>query len=199
MQTLLRHALLPLAALTLAAGPSAPVSAAALPFDASYSGVAQVVEVIDPTRPVLRFETHASGGGPFDLGTYFSTDVIDLSTGAGTGINIFTAGNGDELHGTFVVQVIPTAVANIVDLIGQATFIGGTGLFSGASGSALLSGQGRFAPDGASARAFLDYSGSISLVPEPSSWLLVAAGMAVLTFQVRRRDGPGAGASPLRR
>jgi hypothetical protein len=199
MQTLLRHALLPLAALTLAAGAAAPACAAALPFDASYSGVAQVVEVIDPTGPVLRFETHASGGGPFDLGTYFSTDVIDLSTGAGTGTNIFTAGNGDELHGIFDVQVIPTAVANVVDLIGQATFIGGTGLFSGASGSALLSGQGTFAPDGASARAILDYTGSISLVPEPSTTLLLAAGMAALILQTRRRAGTGSGAGLLDR
>ncbi|MBC7938545.1 MAG: PEP-CTERM sorting domain-containing protein [Chitinophagaceae bacterium] len=186
MKTLLSQALRPLAALTLAAAACAPVSAVTLPFNASYSGVANVVEVIDETVPVLRFRTFASGSGSFDLGSYFSTDVIDMSTGAGAGFNIFTAGNGDELHGSFAVQVVPTAVANIVELIGQATFIGGTGRFSGASGSALFSGTGVFT-SATSAVASLTYDGQIALVPEPGTWLLLSAGMAAFVLRRARR------------
>lgn len=185
MKTTLRQALLPLATLSLAAVIGVPASAATLPFNASYNGIANVVEIIDSTIPVLRFETFASGVGSFDLGSYYSTDVIDMSTGAGSGFNIFTAGNGDELHGTFNVQVIPTALAHVVDLIGQATFAGGTGLFSGAHGSASFSGTGVFT-SATSAIADLRYSGEIALVPEPGSWLLLSAGLAALLF---RRGG----------
>jgi len=188
MKTLLRHALLPLAALTLAtAAVAAPPLPATLAFDAFYIGTAQVVEVIDPGVPLLRFESNAVGGGSFDLASYFSTDVIDMSTGAGTGISRFVATNGDELHGSFSVQVVPTSVANIVDLIGQASFLGGTGLFSGASGSALLSGTGLFTSP-TLANATFRYNGSISLVPEPASWLLLSAGAVALVVRARRRS-----------
>jgi hypothetical protein len=186
MKTLLRQALRSLAALTLATAACAPAAAVTLPFNASYSGVANVVEVIDETVPVLRFRTFASGVGSLDLGSYFSTDVIDMSTGAGAGFNIFTAANGDELHGSFNVQVIPTAAANVVDLIGQATFTGGTGLFSGASGSALFSGTGVFT-SATSAVADLTFGGEIALVPEPGSWLLMSAGMVALVLRRPRR------------
>lgn len=190
MKSLLRHALPPLAAMAVAAATSASASASpvTLPFSASYTGIAQVVEQINPVGPVLRFETLAGGSGSFDLASYFSTDVIDMSTGVGAGTNRFVAGNGDELYGSFTVQVIPTAVANIVELIGKAEFTGGTGLFSGASGSAQFTGRGEFTSPSA-AVASLTYDGSISLVPEPGSALLLSAGIAALAINRRRRNG----------
>jgi hypothetical protein len=193
MKSHLRKALAPIAALTLAVTAAPSAMASPVPFNASYTGVAQVVGVVNPAGPVLRFETQAHGSGPFDLGSYFSTDVIDMSTGVGNGINVFTSSNGDELHGIFSVQVIPTALSHIVDLIGQATFTGGTGLFSGASGSAVLTGRGVFAPDGASAQTLLEYRGTVSLVPEPGSALLVSGGLLALALRGRRQlgDKPG--------
>ncbi|MBT9502213.1 MAG: hypothetical protein IV092_13265 [Burkholderiaceae bacterium] len=164
---------------------SMSAAAAPQPFSASYTGTAQVVEVLNPTGPVLRFETLAAGTGAFDLGSYFSTDVIDMSTGAGTGTNRFVAGNGDELFGAFSVQVIPTAVPNIVELLGQATFTGGTGQFSGATGSAAFTGSGVFTSQTV-ATATLNYSGSIALVPEPASGLLMLGGLAMAAPLVRR-------------
>ena len=115
-----------------------------------------------------------------------------MSTGVGAGTNRFVAGNGDELYGSFTVQVIPTAVANIVELLGQAEFTGGTGLFSGASGSAQFTGTGEFT-SASSAIASLTYNGSISLVPEPGSALLFSAGMAAWAIHGRRRNGAGSG------
>ena len=185
MKTLFRKPRPLMAAMTLAAAACTPASAATVAFNASYGGVANVVEVIDETVPVLRFESFATGVGSLDLASYYSTDVIDMSTGAGSGVNIFTAGNGDELHGTFHVQVIPTAAANVVDLIGEATFVGGTGLFTGASGSALFTGKGVFT-SATSAIAEFTYAGEIALVPEPAGWLLLSTGMVALVRYRRR-------------
>lgn len=172
-----------LAALSL----SAAASAASLPFTASYNGLSQVVAVVNPVGPVLSFETQASGSGSFDLVSYFSADVIDMSTGVGSGSNRFVAGNGDELYGSFSVQVIPGAEAHLIGLTGLATFTGGTGRFSGASGSAVLTGSGVFTSP-TSAVAALQYSGSIGLVPEPSSAWLLLAGLGLALPWARRRS-----------
>jgi hypothetical protein len=188
MNRLSLRSLLPHATLTLAAAACTPLSAAVLPFSATYSGTSNVVEVIDPAVPVLRFATLASGLGSFDLGNYVSTDVIDMSTGAGTGVNTFTAGNGDELYGTFIVQVIPTSVANIVQLIGQATFVGGTGLFLDASGQASFSGTGMFT-SATSAIANLSYGGEVALVPEPAAWAMWLAGALAMKLVTSSRTG----------
>ena len=189
MKTFLRHALLPtllpVAALTL----STAASADTLAFNASYVGVANVVEVLDPIGPVLSFQTISSGGGSFDLTRYLSNDVVNMATGSGTGTNRFIADNGDELYGSFSVQVTPTAVANVVHLVGQTDFTGGTGLFSGAVGSAVFTGSGIFT-SATSAKSNLDFVGSISVVPEPGSWLLMSAGVMALIRHGRRRGRP---------
>jgi len=163
-----------LSALTVMAGAA---TSAPQPITASYTGRSDVIELVNQAGPVLRFATVASGSGSFDLLSYSSTDVIDMSTGVGSGNNRFVAANGDELYGTFSVQVIPTAEAHIVGLSGLATFSGGTGIFSGASGSATLIGTGVFSSD-THAEASLQYSGSIALVPEPGSAALLLAGLA---------------------
>lgn len=163
--------------------------ASALPFNASYTGTAEVVEVLNASGPVLRFETVASGSGSFDLTRYFSTDVIDMATGVGSGSNRFVAVNGDELFGSFSVQVVPTAVANIVDLLGQTQFTGGTGQFAGATGSASFSGSGVFI-SATAAVASLTYTGSVAVVPEPTMALLLPLGLAALGLGHRvRRAG----------
>jgi len=174
---------LALAALTVMASATA---AAPQPFTASYTGSSDVIELVNPTGPVLRFATVASGSGSFHLLSYTSTDVIDMSTGVGSGSNRFRAANGDELYGTFSVQVIPTAEAHIVGLSGLATFSGGTGIFNGASGSATLIGTGVFSSD-THAEASLQYSGSIALVPEPGSAAMLLTGLAAALPLLRRR------------
>ena len=179
MKNKLPHAL---AALSLAA----TAQAASVPFNASYSGSSDVIELVNAVGPVLRFETVAAGTGSFDLLNYFSTDVIDMSTGIGSGSNRFVAGNGDELFGSFSIQVIPTAQANIVGLSGLATFTGGTGRFSQASGSAVLSGSGVFTR-ASHAVATLEYSGTVAVVPEPSSAWLLLSGLAGVMLSLRRR------------
>lgn len=50
----------------------------------------------------------------------------------------FTAANGDTISGTYSAQLIPSGANSIVQ--GQFTITGGTGRFSGASGSGAASG-----------------------------------------------------------
>lgn len=146
-----------------------------LAFDAHYEGLTQIVEVIDPALPVLRFATEASGSGSFGLLHYFSTDVVDMSTGLGSGSNRFVGANGDTLFGNFTVQLVPIS-PGVVDLVGTLLFTGGTGLFAGSSGSAGFTGHGQFISASAALSSF-DFHGTVAVVPEPAAASLLLAGL----------------------
>jgi PEP-CTERM motif len=184
-QKTLSHAL---AASTLAATAlSAAAPAQALEFQMQVSGTAQVVEVLDPAVPLLRFATQAEGSGGFGLTSYLSTDVVNMATGQGSGTNRFVAANGDELLGSFTVQVIPGASAGQLTVQGLTTFTGGTGQFSGATGTATLSGNGQFISDSQALVNFW-HQGNVALVPEPGTAALLLAGAAMVGAQLRRRE-----------
>ncbi len=157
--------------------------AQAISFNASYDGISNIIDVIDPGPPIVRFQTDSTGTGTLDLTTYESSDVVNLATGVGNGANIFTAGNGDKLFGTFDVQITPTGNPAVVNLAGQLTFAGGTGMFAGAFGSATLNGVGTFTSP-TSADSHLEFVGDVTLVPEPVTMLALLPGVYMA---VRRR------------
>lgn len=167
-------------------------AAQAASFSASVQGSSEIVEVVDPTGPVVRVQTLAEGNGTWGPLTYHSGDVIDLSTGQGAGTNRFVATNGDELHGSFSVQMLPGADASLFDLIGQVSFTGGTGAFLGATGNASFIGSGQFISASVALTHF-DFSGNVTAVPEPGSWALSLAGLGCLVcldaLARRRRQG----------
>ncbi len=156
------------------------------PFQASYDGTAKIVAVIDSNGPVVRFETTSSGTGSFDLASYFSTDIVNLGTGAGDGTNRFVAVDGDELFGVFTVQIVPTDTPGVLGLTGTTLFTGGTGRFNGASGSASFSGSGQFISE-TTALTSLRFAGELSLVPEPASVGLALTGLWLGMRWTRRR------------
>ena len=171
---------------TLAALALASPTAQALPFLLQVSGTSQVVEVINPQGPVLRFATQTEGSGSFALSGYTSSDIVNMATGQGSGNNRFLAPNGDELLGAFTVQVIPTDTPGSVLLQGLTQFLGGTGIFSGATGSAAFEGQARFTSETQAVVQFR-HQGDLSLVPEPASAALVALGLAAAGAASSRR------------
>ncbi len=155
-------------------------------FRVDTSGQSQVIEIIEPTVPVLRFQTQTSGTGSFGLIGYASTDVVNLATGLGHGTNRFFAANGDELLGSFTVQLSPGPTPGTLILNGLTQFTGGTVVFAGATGSATLEAFGQFISDSEALVSFT-HLGEITVVPEPATTALLLAGLAAVGGLIRRR------------
>jgi hypothetical protein len=175
-----------LAAAALAASALASPQAQALAFQMQTSGTSQVIEIINTQGPVLRFATQTEGTGSLGLTGYLSTDVINMATGQGSGTNRFVAPNGDELRGSFTVQVLPGATPGALSVQGLTLFEGGTGIFDGATGSASFVGTGQFVSDTRALVSF-EHTGQLSMVPEPATGALLLGGLAAVAGGVRRQ------------
>ena len=154
-------------------------------FHFESSGTAQVVEVINAQAPVLRFATQTEGSGGFMLTGYLSTDVVDMSTGQGSGSNRFVTASGDELLGSFTVQLIPTATPGTLRLEDLTQFTGGTGAFAGATGSASFVASGTFISETRALVSFV-HDGQLSMVPEPASTALLLGDLAAIGLRATR-------------
>jgi hypothetical protein len=164
---------------------AAPAALASVPFSAVVDGQSSIVEVINPTGPVVRVATEAAGTAAGTALSYFSGDVLDLGTGQGTGTNRFVTADG-ELFGSFSVQFIPGADASLFSLIGQMVFTGGTGAFLGASGSGSFEGNGQFV-SASLANTHFSFVGDVSAVPEPGTALLGALGLGLASGWARHK------------
>ena len=147
-----------------------------LPFSATVDGVSQILEIIDPSGPVVRVQTLAFGSGSPGALTYRSGDTINLGNGQGSGTNSFTTADGDELFGSFTVQLVPGNDASLFDLIGQVLFSGGSGDFLGANGFASFIGLGRFV-SASEATTHFEFVGRVATAPEPSTAVLGSLGL----------------------
>ena len=160
-----------------------------LPFAATVDGVSQILEVIDPSGPVVRVQTLAFGSGSPGALTYRSGDTINLGNGQGSGTNSFTTADGDELFGSFTVQLVPGADASLFDLIGEVLFTGGTGTWFGASGFASFIAYGRFV-SAFEATTHFEFEGLVATVPEPGTAALGLLGLLAVAIRLaptRRR------------
>lgn len=173
-------------------------AAAAVPFAARFEGRSDIIGVVDDAGPIVQVQTRAVGSGVLGLASYFSADEVNLGSGAGTGTNRFVADDGSELFGVFTVQLVPTADPALLDLVGLVDFVGGSGRFAGADGTASFSGSGRFDSPTTALTSF-DFRGELLLVPEPAAALLAASGIVLaLAATARRRKprGPSSGVPP---
>ena len=152
------------------------------PFFATVDGVSQILEVIDPSGPVVRVQTLAFGSGSFGALTYRSGDTLNLGSGQGSGTNSFTTADGDELFGSFTVQLVPGDDASLFDLIGQVLFTGGTGDWSGASGFASFIAHGQFV-SAFEATTHFEFRGSVANVPEPGTAVLGLLGLLAVAIR----------------
>ena len=165
-------------------------ASAAVPFTAVVDGRSLIVELIDPAGPVVRVETHATGGGTPGTLAYHSGDVLNLGTGQGTGTNRFVTEAGDELFGSFSVQFVPGADPSLFSLVGEVVFTGGTGAYQGATGGGSFLGSGQFI-SASEALTHFSFDAQVSSVPEPASAGLFGLGLAGCLAAARRRWNEG--------
>lgn len=155
--------------------------AAFVPFSAVVDGSSAIAEVVDPNGPVVRVQTAAAGVGSFGALDYFSGDLLNLGTGQGQGTNRFVMADGDELFGSFDVQMLPGLDASQFTLSGLVTFTGGTGDFLNARGSAAFNGTGQFIRSTLALTHF-EFVGRVdaATVPEPATLLLTGAALLLM-------------------
>lgn len=108
--------------------------AAQTPFKGTVHAVETVV-VVPPTASLTRDGT----GTSTYLGNYTEHVVLtlDLPTMSSTGAATFTAANGDTVTCTVVGQATPTG-ATTFSIVEVYTITGGTGRFTGATGTFTL-------------------------------------------------------------
>ena len=120
-------------------------SAGSRPWKESYHSTGTITAAAQCPSPLL-LESYRGGGTATHTGKYdiVNSHCLDPATGALTnGTFVKTVASGDQLFGTYVgsASVIqpPTPVA-IFAITGTLTFTGGTGRFTGATGTTTISG-----------------------------------------------------------
>ena len=126
----------------------AATAAGARPWKESYHSTGTITADARCPSPLL-LESYQGGGTATHAGKYdiVNSHCLDPATGALTnGTFVKTAANGDQLFGIYVgsASVIQTpAPIGIFGISGTITFTGGTGRFTGATGTTSMSGTER--------------------------------------------------------
>ena len=110
-------------------GSPAAGAAASLPFKGNLEGTQTIT-----LQPPLAFVNGSATGTASLLGRFTVSfpHTVNFALATGEGTYTFTAANGDLLIARFVGQAQQGPIVSIVE---QATITGGTGRFSGATGS----------------------------------------------------------------
>jgi hypothetical protein len=110
-----------------------PLSAHDLPLKGRLEGT---YTLAFPNAQTLVVEGTGTGNAPqFGKFTFTYDEVVNLSTGVGTGTYELTGANGDSLSAEWIGAGFPTSDPNVLLIVENATISGGTGRFANASGS----------------------------------------------------------------
>jgi hypothetical protein len=178
------------ACLSIASIMAIPAHADVIPISYSLAGTAAVQSATDTT---LTLEAVASGsvlsGNP-DLNTvwnpitYSDLSVLDFTTGLLSGSFTLTLADGDTLIGSVfendsAIDASPTQTGPFTQTL---TFTGGTGAFTGATGT--VSGEGFVGAIDFTASG----SGTLNTTatPEPASFALIIGGLLVMMGASRK-------------
>ena len=137
----------PVSQSTSASSTDVPMARAAVarPWKESYHSTGTITADVRCPSPLL-LESYQGGGTATHIGKYdiVNSHCLNPATGALTdGSFLKTAANGDQLFGTYVgsASVIqPPAPNGIFGITGTVTFTGGTGRFTGATGTTAMTG-----------------------------------------------------------
>jgi hypothetical protein len=180
----------------LAAGVAAAADAAVLQFSGSFQNVtppgAPGGRCGPPPILTLTFAPEATSGvsnlGAFTVSASHCVLPTPPVTNYGDGEFTWFFGSGDELHGTYtgVFTILPGGTAQTVQ---NYLVTGGAGRFNGASGAFQHQGTVAFGPGGVTTGE-ATFEGSITTVPEPSTWGMMLLGFGAMGAAVRQKRRP---------
>jgi hypothetical protein len=136
------------------------------------------------------------GTGNSNLGSFTSTEshCVNVLTGnVSNGEFTFDFGGGNAFFASYVGTIagapLPPPPPGVADVSFTYTLTGGTGIFSGATGSLIGNGIIIFTPSGTT--SLISITGTVNtVIPEPATFLLLLTGFAGLGATVRKRRKP---------